>query len=166
MANGDEHLHIGYFRHGEVALLLKPVDKELTSDLMVRRPPDEQPPLDQDTLDALGKLFARTEVDIPLYETEGDSQAPIRGSDANGRLRRILPMHRADLQVLQIVNLRSWIKRPVVETDHGRLFRSMTDVADAVRRVNELIAAQGKQPVGKYLLTAAAPNWLATQFNC
>ena len=165
MANADEHQHIAYFRHGEVALLLDP---ESTYEEAVRRgtvaqgPPNNQPPLDADTLHDLRRLFERVGVPLRKADPGAPSDPAITGAD--GRVRRVLPMQRTELQVLQTVNLESWIPFPVRESRHSLLRRSIEDVTRAVERINEIVERDGES-VGRYRLRAAAPNWLAMRFN-
>jgi hypothetical protein len=162
MANGDDNLHITFYRHGEVAVLLRPTGERLRQDLAERRPPDDQPPLDENTLNELAEVFKR--VDVPLYDRgQGDRFAALRGAD--DRLRRVLPMQRDELLVLQTVNLHSWVPYPMTEPDLEAKARSISDVATAVREVNGWIGEEGRPLNADYHLVAVAPNWLATRFN-
>ncbi|MGI8551581.1 MAG: hypothetical protein ACR2PL_12480 [Dehalococcoidia bacterium] len=176
MPSTTEAVRVTYYRHGEVSLLLEPIDQATMHELSEPLPPERLPLIDDQSLTALKELFAR--IDHPLHPT-----APLQGPD--GQMRRLLPMGRSEkLQVLLTVNLASWIERPVEETNLVRLQRSIEDVAAAVRQINmgegdvtgkatrsadtpELGASStvAGQVAGNYRITAASPNWLGLSFN-
>lgn len=164
MVNPDER-HITYYRHGEVALLLEPIDKErvLHDGTIVDGPPDKQPPLDAETLAALRERFQACGVPLLTDDAAAVSDPAITGAD--GRVRSVLPMRRGELCVLQTVNLQSWIAEPMKEKRLKRLRASIDDVATAVNRLNEYIHQHRDAKFGRYRLRAAGPNWLAMRFN-
>jgi hypothetical protein len=145
--------HNVFFRYGEILLLCEPdgADTErlepadlrqlprVLADLGIRGPPEKE----------LERI-----VDPPLEIVRDDQP------------RRLLLR----------VKLSNWISpaerqalvgegNDAYDPHHAKQRRSLIEVSDAVKRLNEAIRREGVQ-IGALRLTTASPNWLAAPFQC
>lgn len=132
-------------RHGEVSLLLEPVDGIVPGANLHSR----------EYAVALRALFRRTDVEL--------ADNPFQGA-RGPRRPAVMPRGERGVRVLQTLSLGSWIPEPEQERDVGALRRSIADVGDAVRRINEMVTHGGSELPG-YRLRALSPNWLALPMN-
>ena len=149
--------HITYWRHGEVLLLLQPVN-------------GEQPalhPLEDDDLAEIRRVLK--DASIAPYRGRQDVLYPNPFQGTNGP-HSLLPLRRSaarGLRALQCINLASWIPDPArLDPDDDQQFehlsRAVRDVGIAVRRLNQA----GSIRVGEHwMLLAASPNWIGMPFD-
>ncbi len=139
--------NITYFRHGEVCLLLKPKDPNAAAA--------------HGRFDA-GYLYALDQALAGVGRHDNPFQGPIGP-------RTPIPMQRwgdRGLQILQTVNLASWIPVPeqldARNPEHlPRLQASIAGVPAALATINQ----RAGEDLGEYILVGASPNWLETPFG-
>ena len=154
---------ITYYRHGEVVLLLQP-EEGMIEELARRIAPGERPVMDDRSRQAIVTWLTQ-EAKVRLFAEGDEYTAPFERADH--ALRRVLPMQRqAGLFALYTINLESWIREPVPETDPTRLDPSIQGVADAVKAINSQLPPGGVRPGdSSYRILKASPNWLGLAFQ-
>jgi hypothetical protein len=193
-----EEFHIAHIRHGEMAVLIG-VDGQPREDLL-KAEPDGQgnwPPLAPNARAALSRWLKsasegahtsitanpangrtdqrQSDTSVSLLEGSAGPNAPFL--KANGSLQELLPLgpwKDKDGEVrgtlaLYTVNLQTWIGNPWIADNY--LETSITDVAKAVRFLNDCIGSNGcpqlQNEAGPlpYYIVGFAPSWLGASSN-